>query len=425
MGALLGPDFPTRIALAVSGGGDSMAMLALAHGWARVMGVGLAVVTVDHGLRDGSAAEAAMVARECAALGHAHATLRWHWDGTGNLQDAARDARLRLIDGWRGDIAHVLFAHTRDDQAETVLLRLARGSGVDGLSAMSDRRRVTPATPARGFWQIRPLLEEARADLRHHADTLRLPYVDDPSNDDPRFQRVRARQALAVLADLGVTPEALSDTARRLTRARDALVARAVSVLPDLLRSGAGDGGRSLYYLVTATTAGRAGNRATRSMRRSAQLQLHCMGRIGSDPTISTARGPPRWRRLARPGAWAGRTGRRHAPTRKTLQGVALTACRRRTERSASFGSNQAVPTDRDDGRRCHVWDGMWEVAGPAVDGFDVRALGPDRDRRRSRKRGACKAVPFDAALVAACDVFDRAPGLVRCAARPWPRAAA
>jgi tRNA(Ile)-lysidine synthase len=78
-------------------------MLALAHGWARVMGIRLHVVTIDHGLRDASAAEATMVAAECAALGHPHATLRWHWDGQGNLQDAARAARLRLIDGWRAD----------------------------------------------------------------------------------------------------------------------------------------------------------------------------------------------------------------------------------------------------------------------------------------------------------------------------------
>ena len=81
MGQLLGPDFPKDIALAVSGGGDSMAMLVLAHDWARVWGVGLWVVTVDHGLRAESGAEAIMVADECAALDHPHATLRWHWDG--------------------------------------------------------------------------------------------------------------------------------------------------------------------------------------------------------------------------------------------------------------------------------------------------------------------------------------------------------
>ncbi|MEM7723610.1 MAG: tRNA lysidine(34) synthetase TilS [Pseudomonadota bacterium] len=256
MGALLGPDFPNDIALAVSGGGDSMAMLALAHGWARVYGVRLWVVTVDHGLRPESAAEAEMVARECAALGHPHATLRWQWDGTGNVQDQARRARLRLIDQWRRAIDHVLFAHTQDDVAETFLMRLARGSGVEGLAAMSDQRRVKlgldgrthldvteTAPPPRStrrvagvpayspsFTLVRPLLHEARADLRHYADTLRVPYVDDPSNTDPRFDRARIRAALATLADQGISTDTLARTAHRMRRARPALAARAAQV---------------------------------------------------------------------------------------------------------------------------------------------------------------------------------------------------
>ena len=225
MGHLLGPDFPNDIALAVSGGGDSMAMLVLAHDWARVYGVRLWVVTVDHGLRAGSADEAAMVARECAVLGHRHETLRWHWDGQGNLQDAARRARLELIDGWRGDVTHILMAHTQDDVAETFLMRLARGSGVEGLSSMSDRRIVRGANGP--FEVIRPLLQEARADLRHHVDTLKVPYVDDPSNEDPRFDRVKARQALATL---GIGTDTLAGTARRLGRASEALSRRAVEV---------------------------------------------------------------------------------------------------------------------------------------------------------------------------------------------------
>ncbi|MBT8411376.1 MAG: tRNA lysidine(34) synthetase TilS, partial [Octadecabacter sp.] len=244
MGQLLGPEFPKHIALAVSGGGDSMTMLALAHGWARVMGVGLWVVTVDHGLRPQSAAEAAMVATECAALGHPHATLRWHWDGKGNVQDAARQARLALIDRWREGVEHVLFAHTQDDVAETLLMRLARGSGVEGLSAMAARRHVTPhkggyapvleadvtqtAPPppalgasevGRGFHVIRPMLGMSRAELRHYADTLHVPYVDDPSNADPRFDRVKARQILTALAPLGLNAKGLAETAGRMRRA--------------------------------------------------------------------------------------------------------------------------------------------------------------------------------------------------------------
>ena len=191
------------------------------------------------------------------ALGHPHATLRWHWDGQGNLQDAARRARLALIDRWRGGLAHVLFAHTQDDVAETFLMRLARGSGVEGLSAMAERRLVraqggdvatlsdaevtqtappppAPQGAAPGFQVIRPLLGEGRAGLRHFAQTLNLPFVDDPSNADPRFDRARAR---AALAQLGIDAADIAATARRLARARDALAARARSVAEEVARA--------------------------------------------------------------------------------------------------------------------------------------------------------------------------------------------
>jgi tRNA(Ile)-lysidine synthase len=231
MGQLLGPDFPDEIVLAVSGGGDSMAMLALSHGWARVMGVRLRVVTVDHGLRAESAAEAGMVATECAALGHPHEILRWQWDGGGNLQDAARQARVRLIGERLGAARHVLMAHTRDDVAETVLMRLGRGSGVEGLSGIAERRNT-----AHGFEIIRPLLRESRSELRHYLSVLQVPFVDDPSNDDARFDRVKARQALAQLGDLGVTVDGLAQTAARMRRARVALEARAVQVAARIVR---------------------------------------------------------------------------------------------------------------------------------------------------------------------------------------------
>ncbi len=264
MGALLGPDFPNDVALAVSGGGDSMAMLALAHNWARVWGVRLWVVTVDHGLRAESADEAAMVARECATLGHAHATLRWHWDGKGNVQDAARRARLSLIDRWRAGLEHVLMAHTQDDVAENFLIRLARGSGVEGLSAMQAKRYVVPRPDAghppvpdkdvtqsnspplptrrvagvpafsKGFHVIRPCLEMSREELRHHAKVLHMPWAEDPSNEDPKYDRVRARKLMRELGDLGIEQTGLAKTADRMARAAEALRARAVSVAKEI-----------------------------------------------------------------------------------------------------------------------------------------------------------------------------------------------
>ena len=249
MGQLLGPQFPRDIALAVSGGGDSMAMLHLAAGWAHVYGIRLWVVTVDHGLRDASGSEAAMVAREAAGLGLPHSTLKWRgWDGIGNLQDAARDARRDLIGRWRGVCRHVLMAHTRDDQAETLLMRLARGSGVDGLAAMAGISpapapdRLDPLTvqggppqrdpPDDGFAIVRPLLDVDRADLRHFLTALHIPFVDDPSNDDVAYARVRMRRLIGAE---GLDTATLAATARRMARARVALCRRAHDVAQDLL----------------------------------------------------------------------------------------------------------------------------------------------------------------------------------------------
>lgn len=233
MGQIAGPDFPTDLGVAVSGGGDSMAMLHLAAGWARVYGVRLRVVTIDHGLRVESASEAAMVANESAGLGLPHQTLRWTgWDGTGNLQDAARAARRSLIGRWKGDCAHVLMGHTQDDQAETLLMRLARGSGVDGLAAMGDRTFV-PDDTAGGGWQIlRPLLQISRAELRHYLNVLSIPYVDDPSNDDQSYARVRMR---GLIGQEGLDIATLTATAQRMARAKEALSRRAFDMADRLV----------------------------------------------------------------------------------------------------------------------------------------------------------------------------------------------
>ncbi len=256
MGQLLGPHFPTDIGLAVSGGGDSMAMLYLAHNWTRVWGVRLWVCTVDHGLRPEAAGEAAMVARECAALGWPHATLKWTWDGQGNVMDRARQARLELIDRWCGEVRHVLMAHTEDDVAETFVMRLARGSGADGLAAMDATRRFSgifpcpsltsaevsgvlpPSNPPgegralgpEGFTVVRPLLEVRRADLRHYLRVLQGPWVDDPTNDDPAYERSRVRLAGEALASLGLDAGTLAGAARRMARVSEALAVRALQV---------------------------------------------------------------------------------------------------------------------------------------------------------------------------------------------------
>ena len=212
----LAPAPPGPIGVAVSGGGDSVALLLLLrrHG-ARP----LSAVTVDHGLRPEGAEEAATVAALCAAHGIAHAIRRWGGGGTGNLQARAREARRALIADWaRGlGIGTVALGHTLDDQAETFLLRLARGSGVDGLSGMA------PSAEAGGLLWLRPLLGVRRAALRDWLAAEGVGWAEDPGNDDDRFDRVRARAALPLLAGLGLGPERLAATAAAMARARAAL----------------------------------------------------------------------------------------------------------------------------------------------------------------------------------------------------------
>lgn len=209
-----------RLGIAVSGGGDSVALLHLAAESASRSALPISAVTVDHGLRPESAAEARSVAECCKSLGVDHTTLLWHgWDGVGNLQDQARRARYRLMAEWaRAEgVAAIALAHTSDDQAETFLMRLARGAGVDGLSGMAERRE------AYGIVWLRPLLQVGRQELRDYLSRRDIGWSDDPSNDDRRFDRIKARQALATLAPLGIDARSLSAVASNLRDARSAL----------------------------------------------------------------------------------------------------------------------------------------------------------------------------------------------------------
>lgn len=211
---------PGPVGVAVSGGGDSLALTLLLHGLAASTGHPPAAVTVDHGLRPESAQEAAEVARFCHDRGIPHRILRWTgWDGRGNLQARARIARRDLIAAWAKDtgLPAVALGHTLDDQAETFLMRLARGSGVDGLAAMSPRIR------AGGVLWLRPLLGIRRAALREWLRGQGIRWAEDPGNSDLRFDRVRARGAMETLTSLGLGPARLAATAAAMARARRAL----------------------------------------------------------------------------------------------------------------------------------------------------------------------------------------------------------
>jgi tRNA(Ile)-lysidine synthase len=219
-----------HIALAVSGGSDSTALLFLAARWRRLQSIAatISVLTVDHALRPGSAAEAATVAAWAQAEGFAHHMLVW--DGpkpnTG-VQAAARAERYRLMTEWcRGHGASCLLtAHTQEDQAETVLMRLARGSGIDGLAGIYRQMREP------GVVIHRPLLGETRARLRAFLTTAGRRWIEDPSNAMLQFERVRLRRHMPELAALGLTAEAISRTAARALDASQALWAYAADFI--------------------------------------------------------------------------------------------------------------------------------------------------------------------------------------------------
>lgn len=218
-----------RLLCAVSGGPDSMALLCLLSAWAQREGrPALLAATVDHGLRPEAGAEAAMVAAFCGRLGVPHVIL--HWDGAkpaAGLQEAARRARYDLLAGeaQRRDGALIVTAHTLDDQAETLLMRLAHGSGPAGLAGMRPRGRLGAAQIAR------PLLALSKARLVATAEAHRAPFVRDPSNTDLRFERVRWRQLAPVLGEYGIDAPRLGLLAARLARQEAALVEAAAQAL--------------------------------------------------------------------------------------------------------------------------------------------------------------------------------------------------
>ena len=221
--APLGPFEPAPVlAVAVSGGADSMALALLAATWAHRRGGAVHALTVDHGLRPEARGEAVKVARWLRRRGLRCHRLRWADPVTGTgVQAAARAARYRLLTDWcrRHGVPHLLTAHQRDDQAETVLMRLARHSGLDGLAGM-------PAlTALHGVRLLRPLLAVPGGRLRAGLRRRRQPWLEDPSNADPRFARVRARATLRALDDDARGDGAL-DSAAFLALARHAARAR-------------------------------------------------------------------------------------------------------------------------------------------------------------------------------------------------------
>jgi tRNA(Ile)-lysidine synthase len=340
-----GPHWATiaRLGVAVSGGGDSMALLHLLKTCAAERGLALAAATVDHGLRPQAAEEAAFVAETCRSLGIPHEILHWDgWDGSGNLQAEARAARYRLLADWAGRhrLDTVALGHTMDDQGETFLMRLGREAGVDGLAAMD---RVFARAGAR-FW--RPALALSRAELRAYLTRHGLGWREDPSNEDESFDRVKARQALATLETLDIDAAKLQAVAQNLAAASDALKLCARDAAMRIARVEAGD------VVFDAAGLRAAGPEILRRLLAQALVW------------VSRAAYPPRREALA------GLDRALLAGKPHTLHGCLVTSDGETNRIAREFNAVKALATPL--GR---LWDGRWQVTGPG-DGVEVRALG-------------------------------------------------
>lgn len=225
----------TDIAVAVSGGPDSMALAWLLHQWAQGHDINLHILTVDHALRAESAEEARQVGKITAGWpGVQHHILVWEGEKPeARLLEEARRARYGLLSGYceKHGIRYLFLAHHQDDQAETFLFRLAKGSGLDGLAAMQRTQILDDVT------LVRPLLDTAKQDLVDLCIAENIPFVRDPTNEKTDYARPRLRAARAVLEEEGLTSKRLATTAMRLSRAREAFEAISDIVYEDVAQT--------------------------------------------------------------------------------------------------------------------------------------------------------------------------------------------
>ena len=215
------PELAGPWAVGVSGGADSLALVFLLQEWAKEKQADFTALTVQHGLRPEAEAEAQYVARLMKAHGIKHHILYWKGEKpVSGVESAARTARYELMYDWcrQNGVGALLIAHHKRDQAETFLMRLQRGSGVDDLSAMA------PVSKWKNLYVVRPLLQTDPECLRAYLEGRKISWVEDASNDCDDFLRVKIRKMLPALeADIGLSRERLCNTALEMARVRDYL----------------------------------------------------------------------------------------------------------------------------------------------------------------------------------------------------------
>lgn len=207
-----------RLAVAVSGGSDSMALALLLSEYATESNSKIIAITVDHGLRAESKGEAAQVCEWLASYNIKHYTLCWEGEKkSSNLQANARKARYQLMANFCSahNISTLLVAHTSNDQAETVLMRLMRGSGVDGLSGIPTKRVISNNVSI-----VRPLLHFTREELRTYLLNKKQEWLEDPSNKNTKFTRIQVRNLIQESPNPELLTKRLSDTAGHMARTR-------------------------------------------------------------------------------------------------------------------------------------------------------------------------------------------------------------
>ena len=362
----------------MSGGADSVALMRLVADWRTRNRPELPVAcfTVDHRLRPGSGAEADKVAAWAREAGLDHRTLDWRGrKPRADIQAAAREARYRLLAEAcaAGGLSHLVLAHHLDDQAETLLLRLARGSGVDGLAAMPEHADWP------GLRIVRPFLDVPKSRLVATLDALGQPWIEDPSNADPRFARARLRALMPALAAEGMTADRLAETARRMRRARAALEAAAA----DLHRAAVTEDRAGFCRVDAAVLAGAPEDIGLRVLARV------LMGVGGSDY-------PPRLERLERLyGALTGDgvSGATLSGCRIVPAGGGAMICRERGRAGLPAEGLAGSPV---------LWDRRFRIEArkTAGRGLTVRALGAD-GVAEVRKMSRLRAIPAAAARVA------------------------